>query len=986
MKLQNCLLRISRGCCGLTIGIGALALLGWLSGLRALASINANYIPMAPNTAIAFIVLGIAAIILHCPCPHHVFRWLSAILAVCVVAMGVLTLLHAFKLTGFNINQALLKSPSELFMGRHPVGYLSPITMGNFLLSGTSLFLLALFPLRIYVRSIASWLATGVITVGCIVVFGYFFRTPILYGGNAVPMAFNTACAFVCTGFGLLMLAGPDCVPTSYFVGASVRARLMRGFFPILVLTTVLDEFVIDTFSASGSFSQAVVIGINAVVSGGIIGCIVFLISKMVGGSIERAEAGCAQVEESLRKSEERFRSIFEQAGVGVAIIDSATGQFLRVNKKYADIAGLSMNEMLATSFWNITHPDDRQANLDSMEKLRNGLVSEFSMEKRYIHKNGSVVWVSLTVSPLWLEGHDLKQHIAIVSDITERKKVASEMQMAYKVFENAVEGITVTDVDGTILYVNPAFTRITGYNNAEAVGRNPRVLRSDKHSNTFYKDMWTGLTEKGQWQGEIWNRRKSGEAYPEWLSISAIKDAAGKTTQYVAVFYDITDEKKSREQIHHLAYHDPLTGLPNRQLLSDRLDMEIKHAFRNNKKVSVLFVDLDDFKKINDSLGHLIGDALLREAAGRIKSHCREGDSVARVGGDEFVVLLSQIDDVQFSTEIADRIIKTLTKPFSIEGNHCYIGASIGIAIYPSDGSNPGELVKNADIAMFRAKEGGKNSYQLFTVAMNEEVNKRLELENNLRKAWLNKEFILFYQPKYCLKTKQIVGMEALLRWKASGGKLISPGEFLPLAEKLGLITQFDEWALSAACECLKRIRPKENDLVMAVNLSAKNFENGKLLDTIAETLRDRQVLPGRIELEVTESILIRNAGQAQKTVEDMRAFGLCVAIDDFGKGYSSLSYLKEFRVNTLKIDKSFVDHLGVDGKSKHIIKAIINMSHDMGIKVLAEGVEKQEQLEILCQLGCDEIQGYIYSTPLPEEQFARLLDVQFSGNSYSI
>lgn len=975
MKLQIYLLRISRVCCGLTIGIGVLTLLGWLSGLRMLASINYNYIPMAPNTAVAFIALGIAAFVLHCPSLHRVFRWLSAILAACIIALGILTLLHDFKLTGFDINQALLRYPGELFLGRHPVGCMSPITVGNFLLVGASLFLLTLFPRRIHIRNSASCLATVVITVGCIVVFGYLCRTPILYGGNAVPMAFNTACAFVCLGFGLITLAGLECVPASYFIGVSVRARLMRSFFPILILTTILDELVIYALIARGSFSPAVVIGINAVVSGGIVGCIVFLISNMVGGRIERAEAKRKRAEEALQKSEERFRSIFEQAGVGAAIVDSETGQFLRVNKKYADIVGLGMDEMLATSFRKITHPDDLQADLDNMEKLRNGLIPEFSLEKRYIHENGSIVWVSLTVSPLWLEGRNLKQHIAIVSDITERKKVAREMQMAYKVFENAVEGITVTDRDGTILYVNPAFTRITGYRNAEAVGKNPRVLRSDKHSETFYRDMWVCLSEKGQWQGEIWNRRKSGEAYPEWLSISAIKDSAGKTTQYVAVFYDITDEKKSQEKIQYLAYHDPLTGLPNRQLLSDRLDMEIKHAFRNNKKAAVLFIDLDDFKKINDSLGHLIGDALLREAASRIKFHCRADDSVARVGGDEFVVLLSQIDDVQFSTEIAEKIIKTLTDPFFIEGHHCYIGACVGIALYPSDGSNPGELVKNADIAMYRAKEGGKNNYQLFTVAMNEEVHKRLELENNLRKAWLNKELILFYQPKYCLKSKRIVGMEALSRWKVSSDKLVSPGEFLPLAEKLGLITQFDEWALNEACECLKKIRPKENDLVMSVNLSAKNFENIKLLDTIAEILRARQVLPKHVELEVTESTLIRNAAQAKKTVEDMCAFGLCVAIDDFGKGYSSLNYLKEFHVNTLKIDKLFIDHLGVDGKSKHIIKAIINMSHDMGIKVLAEGVEKQEQLEVLYHLGCDEIQGYIFSIPLPEEQLAKLL-----------
>ncbi|MBM2832962.1 MAG: hypothetical protein HW406_123 [Candidatus Brocadiaceae bacterium] len=690
-------------------------------------------------------------------------------------------------------------------------------------------------------------------------------------------------------------------------------------------------------------------------------------IANILAIAIERKQA-----EDALWKTKSIIQSILDNTSA-IVYVKCVEGKFLFVNRLYEKLLHTSGEAVLGKRDYDLFPLEKADTFREhDLQVLREGKTLEF--EEPFPLVDGLHTYASLKF-PLRDAQNKVYAVCSISTDITERKKIELEMQMAYKVLESTREGIMVTNTDGTILYVNTAFTRIASYTSTEAVGKKTSILKSHKHNEAFYKDMWNCLITKDIWHGEIWNRRKNGEVYPESLSISAIKDSSGQTIQYVGVFNDISKEKQSLEKIQYLAYHDQLTGLPNRQLLSDRLAMEIQHALRNNKKAAVLFIDLDEFKKINDSLGHRIGDALLREVAGRIKLHCRVDDTVARVGGDEFVVILSLINDVQFSTEIADRIIKSLSKTFFIEGHHCYIGASVGITIYPSDGNTPAELIKNADIAMYRAKEGGKCNYQLFTVAMNEEVLKCSELENNLRKAWLNKELALFYQPKYCLKSKRIVGLEALLRWKISDDRFIPPGEFLPLAEKLGLITQFDEWALHEASECLKRISHQENNLVMSVNLSANNFKNTKLLDILAEIIQDGQILPRHFELEMTEGTLMRNATQTQKTVEAIRALGMCVSIDDFGKGYSSFNYLKDFFVNTLKIDKTFIDHVCTDRKSKHIIKAIINMSHDMGIKVLAEGVETQEQLDLLDDLGCDEIQGYLYSPAIPENRFADLL-----------
>ena len=561
-------------------------------------------------------------------------------------------------------------------------------------------------------------------------------------------------------------------------------------------------------------------------------------------------------------------------------------------------------------------------------------------------------------------------------TEISRRVKVEMKMQMATMVYENAVEGIVITDSEANILFTNPAFTHITGYEQEEAIGKNPRILKSDMHDDDFFKNMWDSLIEKGHWKGEIWNRRKNGEAYPEWLSISAIKNPQDKIDNFVAVFHDITEIKERQEKIEHMAYHDPLTALPNRQLFYDRISVAIKHSQRNKLKISVLFIDLDNFKKINDSYGHAVGDMLLKQVAQNIKHSCRSDDTVARIGGDEFAALLPEIETEKDIIEIAKRIVSLLAQPYEIEGHKCYIGASIGITVYPTDGKTPDDLIKNADIAMYSAKTVGKNRYHFFKKEMNEEVTRQIDLENKLRKGWKKKEVAVYYQPKVNLNSGKICGLEALLRWDNGEGTLISPATIIPIAEKTGLITKIDEWVLRDACKYLAEGSNEHlQDKIISVNLSAINFSRKNLANRIFKITEEMGVSQKNIELEITESILIHNVEVAKKILNEMSNVGLRIAMDDFGKGHSSLNYLMEFPFSTVKIDKSFVDNLATDSKSRAITKAIINLAHDMEMKVLAEGVEKQDQLDILYEFGCDEIQGYIFSKPIPKEEVDILL-----------
>ncbi|WP_279343189.1 putative bifunctional diguanylate cyclase/phosphodiesterase [Fundidesulfovibrio terrae] len=538
-------------------------------------------------------------------------------------------------------------------------------------------------------------------------------------------------------------------------------------------------------------------------------------------------------------------------------------------------------------------------------------------------------------------------------------------------------EGMIVTAPDGSILWVNDAFTDITGYDADEAHGQNPRMLKSDHHDAAFYEALWSRLIEEGVWEGEIWNRRKSGEAYPERLSIRAIRDASGRLAGYVGVFTDITDQKSHKEVLLHEAYHDPLTGLPNRHLFHDRLGMALRKSQLGGNPVGVICLDLDRFKTINDSLGHATGDIILTEVGYRLSKLLRQADTLSRFGGDDFYMLLTELRDPEDAAHVAGRILTCLADPVETLGEELHVTASIGVTISPSDGTDPAQLVRNAEMAMYRAKEAGRNNFNFFTEDLGNRVLKGLKLENDLRKALAREEFVLYYQPRVDVLTGTVRGMEALVRWIPAGGVPVSPGEFIPLAEETGLILALGDWILEEACRQTKLwLDEGLGDLKVAVNLSPRQIEQPGLAAKVLAVLERTGLPASRLEVEVTETVFLKGFAEARKTLSSLAAAGITVALDDFGTGYSSLTYLKQLPISTLKIDKSFVDGLPQDKDDAAIVTSVVSIAANLGLAVVAEGVETMAQLEFLRSLSCcDGFQGYLYAKPLPPREFAALL-----------
>ncbi|GMQ88310.1 MAG: hypothetical protein BMS9Abin08_1546 [Gammaproteobacteria bacterium] len=573
------------------------------------------------------------------------------------------------------------------------------------------------------------------------------------------------------------------------------------------------------------------------------------------------------------------------------------------------------------------------------------------------------------------------------IQEAFQRSELSWKNNQLTRVFESTLEGITITNTEGIILAVNPAFTGITGYTAEEAIGKTPKILHSDRQNKAFYEEMWQTLLATGHWQGEVWNRRKNGEVYPEWLAITAIHDDSGKVSQYAALFSDITEQKRNEEQLAHQAYHDTLTDLPNRLLFDDRLSMALAHAQRNDSLLAVMFLDLDRFKNINDSLGHSVGDRLLQGVAERLIRSVREEDTVARMGGDEFTILLSHIPHADNAAEVAEKILATIEQPRYIDGHELFITASIGISVYPGDAGQAESLMKNADTAMYRAKERGRNNYQFYTPAMNARALERLTLENRLRHALERNQFLLYYQPQIHLGTGQVVGVEALLRWRTEEDELISPAEFIPLLEETGLIIPVGEWVLQQACmQNAAWQADGHTSLRMAVNLSARQFGQQDLVSQVLDCLAKTGLEASCLELEITESIMMDAVDGKLEVLKALRQAGLQLAVDDFGTGYSSLSYLKRLPVDTIKIDQCFIRNAAHDPEDAAIVKAIITLAHDLKRRVIAEGVETREQLALLHTLGCDEIQGYLLSRPLAAEALPAWLEQQRLDQQMSV
>lgn len=587
----------------------------------------------------------------------------------------------------------------------------------------------------------------------------------------------------------------------------------------------------------------------------------------------------------------------------------------------------------------------------------------------------------------------DYKRLIAeLVNDVEFALDVAAQeqlqahnvrqLELAATVFDNNSEGIVVTDAQERILSVNRAFCEITGYAADEVLGHTPRLVKSDRHGRDFYQAMWRALDKTGRWQGEIWNRRKNGQVYPEQLSISRVNDSDGAVTHYIAVFSDISQVKESEKLLDYLQWHDPLTELPNRRMFGNQLSQALDVAKRNNQALALLCLDLDHFKDINDSFGFLVGDNLLLQMAQRLKSRMRSSDTIARLGGDEFIVLLTDLDKQDVVTSLAAELLALAVQPFSLEsGGQVQLSTSIGIAMFPEHGDTAMELLQKVDSAVYLSKQRGRDQFAYYSEEMTAKAVARIELSNHLRQALENNELQVYYQPQVDIHTGAIVGAEALMRWNSPQLGMVAPDRFIPLAEELGCIIPMGEWILREVCnqgqQWLKAGYPP---LTLAVNLSVVQFYQDDIVHSVSTILQESGLPPKALELEVTESLLMHKEQQTVVRLQELHQLGVSLAMDDFGTGYSSLSYLKYFPLNVLKIDKSFIDDLPTGRADCKMVSAIIQMGQGLGLKLLAEGVEHQEQLDYLRESGCNLYQGYYCSKPLPAQEFVALLAAQNS------
>ncbi|WP_373035124.1 EAL domain-containing protein [Sulfurimonas sp.] len=694
-------------------------------------------------------------------------------------------------------------------------------------------------------------------------------------------------------------------------------------------------------------------------------------VANTLAGLIERYH-----VQDALSSSLEKLEQAQTIAHLGGWEWDTVENKIYFSDEAMSVMGSAEFQKVMSLEkFMEIIYSDDRATVQEAAEAGFNG--DDFSLDYRIVQKDGSVRSIHTQAKALF----DADGKITIVTgtmlDITKRKEMEDKLRLSATVFENTTEGVIITDADRKVISTNRTVSDITGYKNEEIIQKPISILKSERHDEEFYSDIWEVVAKTGSWQGEIWNKRKNGEIYPQWLNISVVKNANKEISNYVWVFSDISAIKESQQKLDHLAHHDPLTGLPNRLLLDARMTHSLSRARRNKNKIAVMFLDLDHFKNVNDTLGHPVGDLLLQEVASRLSNCVREEDTVCRQGGDEFIVILEELHDSHFASDVAQKIIFSLAQKYNLQGHEVFVTCSIGISLYPDDSEDITTLYKNADSALYRAKAQGRNAYQYYTDELTRNAMKRMQMENGLRNAIGRNELVLYYQPLVDLYSGQIAGMEALIRWQHPVKGLMEADDFIPLAEETGLIIHIGEWVLRSACTCLKSwIDNGLAKLKMSVNISSVEFNQKNFSQTVAKILSETGLKGEYLELELTERIVMKDAQNTVIIMEELKKLGVSFSIDDFGTGYSSLSYLKKFPISKIKIDKSFVNNITTDSEDAAISQAVISMSHSMHLRTVAEGVESLEQQEFLRSRQCDEIQGYYFSHPLPEAQIRELLD----------
>ena len=676
---------------------------------------------------------------------------------------------------------------------------------------------------------------------------------------------------------------------------------------------------------------------------------------------------------EQLTMLLERQRCLLDSVGEGIMGID-AEDRVTFMNPRAEALLGYAGEELQALDVHRTIHHtrlDGGRYDKEDCPIRRTAREKGtcFVGDDQFFHKERGAFRVEYTVSSL--QGNfDNDEAIVVFRDITERRRIEQRLEEAATVFEVSSEGIMLTDAQGVIQRLNPAFSEITGYRAEEVVGQTPSLLKSGHHPTEFYAKMWHKLSAEGYWEGEIWNRRKDGSVYPEWQMITAVRDSQKKIVGYVSQFSDITRRKLTEEEIRYRANYDVLTGLANRTLLLERLEQSLKEHRRNELKLGLVFIDLDKFKQVNDTLGHPMGDLLLQQVAERIKTTIREIDTAARLGGDEFVVMLTDLEELVSIERIASRLLEALDSPFVLAGHEAKISASIGIAIFPEDGDNVASLLRNTDIAMYKAKEKGRNRVQFFTDAMEKVFLERSRLESDLHLALQREELEVYYQPIVDLRSGKPVGLESLLRWLHPTRGLVSPEIFIPIAEAIGMISEIGAWVIETTCRQHSLWRSKGLDLYASVNVSPFQVPSGLPVERLERVINEVKLPPDRLALEITEGVYIRDIEQVANWLRISREKGFRIYLDDFGTGYSSLSYLKQFSVDAVNIDRTFIHNIDQDESNQTLVQAIVAMSEGFKLPVIAEGIESEEQLRVVQRLGCAYGQGYLCSEPVPADQ----------------
>ncbi len=677
-----------------------------------------------------------------------------------------------------------------------------------------------------------------------------------------------------------------------------------------------------------------------------------------------------------LNRECEKNALLLHNASDGIHILD-ANGDLIETSDSFCTMLGYRRDEMIGM---NVSHWD-AQWNVEELPVLvrtRHLQEGRSQFETRHRRKDGTIFDVEVSVFPLVLDGDSVL--FCSSRDITERKISEAEVQIAATAFESQ-EGMLITDANGTILRVNRAFTEITGYPSEEVIGRNPRMLSSGRQDAGFYQAMWKSINDTDTWKGEIWNRRKNGEIYPEYLTITAVKNIGGIVTNYVATLTDITLRKSSEEEIRNLAFYDHLTRLPNRRLLTERLRQAMSSSARSGRQGALLFIDLDNFKTLNDTLGHGVGDMLLQQVAERLIACVREGDSVARIGGDEFLVMLEDLSEFDLEAaaqteSVGGKVLFSLCQPYQLPTQDYHGSSSLGATMFKGHEQGIEDLLKQADIAMYQAKKAGRNTLRFFDPQMQESVSARAALEGELRLAIERRHFRLYYQVQTDA-FRNPTGAEALIRWAHPVRGIITPEQFIPLSEETGLILPIGKWVLEAACSQLQAWQEQEHTrgFVLSVNISARQFRQTDFARQVQACVQYHGINPAQLKFELTESTLLENIEDTIATMNALKNIGVQISLDDFGTGYSSLQYLKRLPLSQLKIDQSFVRDIAVDSSDKAIVRTIIAMAQSLNLDVIAEGVETEEQCQFLFSTGCTHYQGYLFGMPLPIEQFDKLL-----------